>query len=121
MVKNMKNMSTPKQWQKPKKKKYVNSKPYILYALELEDGYWYIGTTVNLEKRFEQHVIGEGASWTKVHKPIRVHESRLTKITKLSRVAKLEDQMTLDYVLLYGEANVRGGKWCRVIYPNYPK
>lgn len=114
-------MSTPKRWPKPKKKKYVNTKPYILYALELEDGYWYIGITVNMEKRFLQHSLGGGAAWTKVHKPIRVHETRLTTITKKSRAAKLEDQMTLDYALLYGESNVRGGKWCRVRYPNYPK
>ena len=38
-----------------------------LYMLPLEDGCYYVGTTVNINKRYNQHAAGTGAAWTKLH------------------------------------------------------
>ena len=48
----------------------------VLYVLRLRNDKWYIGRTSNLERRFEQHMNGDGAKWTSLHKPINIHESR---------------------------------------------
>lgn len=103
------------------KKKVKNYKPYFLYALELEDGCYYVGISVNVEKRFKKHSIGKGAVWTQRHKPIRIIEVRPTGLFKESKAVVLEDAMTIEYAKMYGEANVRGGKYCRILNPQYPK
>ena len=49
----------------------VKSKNYI-YILSLEDECYYIGRTYNVKKRFQQHLSGEGAVWTELHRPIKI-------------------------------------------------
>ena len=36
----------------------------FLYILPLEGGNWYVGTTENINKRYEAHASGSGAAWT---------------------------------------------------------
>ena len=43
-----------------------------VYILECADGSYYTGNTVNLEWRLYQHQIGEGGSWTKGRRPVRL-------------------------------------------------
>jgi predicted GIY-YIG superfamily endonuclease len=76
----------------------------LVYVLELEGDNWYIGKTHNLNVRLAQHWSGEGAKWTKLHKPLR-----------LSRVSmnETEQKVALDYIALFGKENVRGGSWTR--------
>lgn len=45
---------------------------YFVYVLECDNGSYYIGQTENLEKRWQEHISGRGAKWTKFHKPIRI-------------------------------------------------
>ena len=45
---------------------------WFVYVLLCEDGSFYKGMTNDLYFRFYQHYIGEGADWTKTHKPIKV-------------------------------------------------
>lgn len=104
-----------------KKRRHRNTKPYFLYALELEDGYWYVGMTIDVDKRFTQHMEGKGAKWTALHKPLRIYEIRATNIINPKTASRHEDMMALDYALQYGEANVRGGQWSRVLSPGWPK
>ncbi len=42
---------------------------WFVYALECEGGSVYIGHTDDLARRFDQHVSGRGAEWTKTHPP----------------------------------------------------
>lgn len=76
----------------------------LVYVLELENDKWYIGKTHNLNVRLAQHWGGQGAKWTKLHKPL-----------KLSRVVmyQTEQKVTDDYIGLFGRENVRGGSWTR--------
>jgi len=45
---------------------------YYTYVIECEDGSFYVGQASDMMKRWEQHVSGQGANWTKSHKPIRI-------------------------------------------------
>lgn len=42
------------------------------YILECSDGSFYTGSTIDLERRLEQHQIGEGANHTKKHLPVKL-------------------------------------------------
>ena len=42
----------------------------VTYALKLEDGCFYIGTTRHLRKRLRNHFNGNGAKLCRIHKPI---------------------------------------------------
>ena len=45
----------------------------VVYTLELEDGYYYVGATHNLNQRLSQHISGIGAKFMRVHAFKRVH------------------------------------------------
>lgn len=45
---------------------------YFVYMLVCEDGSFYLGSTDNVDKRFQAHVSGKGASYTRSHKPVKV-------------------------------------------------
>jgi len=46
------------------------------YLIECIDGSYYTGVTTDVERRYEQHVKGEGARYTRSHKPLRLLASR---------------------------------------------
>jgi len=43
-----------------------------MYILKCADGTYYVGSTVNLEKRFSQHQAGEGANYTRRRLPVEL-------------------------------------------------
>lgn len=85
----------------------------VIYILRLEHGYWYIGRTTNMERRYIQHTLGKGAKWTFLHRPLAIHE------TIPMKSEKHEDEITIEYMKKYGMHNVRGGKFCQVELKNY--
>ena len=77
------------------------NKKYYVYLLQTEDNTLYCGFTGNVEKRFEAHRSGNGAKYTRAHKPDKIVYSQEfstksdamkeeIRIKKLSRVKKLE-------------------------------
>jgi predicted GIY-YIG superfamily endonuclease len=80
----------------------------VIYVLRLKNDKWYVGRSSSLERRFEQHMKGEGSKWTFLHQPINIHETRELKSDED------EDNVTLEYMKQYGYYNVRGGKFCAV-------
>jgi putative endonuclease len=42
------------------------------YMLECADGTYYVGSTVDLERRVAQHDAGEGAAYTRGRRPVRL-------------------------------------------------
>jgi putative endonuclease len=44
----------------------------VMYILFCGNGQYYTGSTINLEKRLEQHHLGEGANFTKKHLPVKL-------------------------------------------------
>ena len=81
------------------------AKQTTIYALQLEDGKYYIGKTNNLEQRFQEHQNGLGSAWTSLHQPIKIH-----KVIKGSSPFE-EDKVTKEYMAKYGIDNVRGGSY----------
>ena len=45
---------------------------YYLYMLRCEDGSIYTGTAKDYLKRYEEHLRGKGAKYTKAHKAIKI-------------------------------------------------
>jgi len=43
-----------------------------LYILECSDGSFYVGSTIDLERRFLQHQFGEGAVYTRTRRPVKL-------------------------------------------------
>ena len=79
-----------------------------IYALELEDGKYYIGKTDNPEYRIENHFNSTGSAWTKLYKPLKAIE------IKPDCDDYDEDKITIQYMDKYGIDNVRGGSFVSV-------
>lgn len=45
---------------------------YFVYMLICQDGSYYLGSTNDVGKRFQTHLAGKGASYTRSHKPVSV-------------------------------------------------
>ena len=43
-----------------------------VYILECSDGSYYVGSTVDLERRVSEHDLGLGAAYTKRRRPVRL-------------------------------------------------
>ena len=85
----------------------------MIYTLELEDGCYYVGITHNINMRYAQHLAGQGAGWTTVHKPLRILE-----VFSQDATLRRENEITKQYMEKYGEAKVRGGSYCKVQRPD---
>ncbi len=44
----------------------------VVYTLELEEGYWYVGWSRDPTTRIASHFLGCGSKWTQLHPPIAV-------------------------------------------------
>ena len=47
-------------------------KKYYTYILLIENNSLYCGYTDDVEKRFQAHISGKGAKYTKAHKPLKI-------------------------------------------------
>lgn len=43
--------------------------PWLLYILECSNGAWYTGITTDVDRRYQQHCLGKGARYTRMHPP----------------------------------------------------
>jgi putative endonuclease len=66
------------------------SAPYWLYLLECENGTYYAGIAVDVEKRYFQHVFGLGAKFTRAWPPVRVLAARQYKDKSAALRAELQ-------------------------------
>ena len=65
---------------------------FFVYAIECENGSVYIGHTEDVQRRYEEHVAGRGAEWTKRHPPRRIAywEEQPSKSAAIAREKKLK-------------------------------
>ena len=75
---------------------------WCVYALECEDGSFYIGHTEHLDRRFDEHSKGKGANWTKRHPPKRVAywEVQPTQAAAVEREKKLKTGSGCEWLKL---------------------
>jgi predicted GIY-YIG superfamily endonuclease len=76
-----------------------------IYILRLQGGHYYIGKSNNPMKRYEEHLRGNGSSWTRLYKPIAC-ERVITNASAFD-----EDKYTKEYMAKYGIEKVRGGTY----------
>ncbi len=92
------------------------SEEYVIYVLELEGGYFYVGKTQKkrLNVRMCEHRNG-GCMWTKVH--------RFENVIKVDQMRSIfdEDNTTKQYMMRYGVDNVRGGSYSSQYLPIFQK
>lgn len=62
-----------------------------VYLLECENQLTYIGSTNDVERRFEQHKCGKGAKFTRANKPLRI--LRYAPFDSRSEACKFESQL----------------------------
>ena len=84
----------------------------FIYVLRLTGNRFYIGKTTNMEQRFEQHLSGTAAAWTKKYKPISI-ERIIYDIHPYD-----EDKFTKQYMATFGIDYVRGGSYTQVNLPD---
>ncbi len=53
-----------------------SNKVWFVYVIECVDGSLYTGITVDLESRFQAHLLGKGARYTRSHPPLRILASQ---------------------------------------------
>jgi len=83
-----------------------------IYILELENGKYYVGRTVNADLRIDKHFNHNGSYWTAKHKP--------RKVIRIMNNCNIydEDKYTLQMMAQYGVDNVRGGSFTKIILPD---
>lgn len=87
-----------------------------IYVLKLEAGKYYVGSLFSVSPdsqiadhpRILKHFNGQGAEWTKLHRPVELIE------TKFPVDEFEEDKQTKIYMSKYGIDNVRGGSYCEI-------
>ena len=99
---------------------YRQPKMYFGYILELEDGCYYVGITVNPWLRFTEHRLCINPSaWTRLHSYKKVHS--MCCLGHDEKEAKVwERNTTLMSMRKYGWQNVRGGGWTRCVLKKCP-
>lgn len=84
---------------------------WTLYVLQLKNSKYYVGITAQkVQSRYEQHLNGKGAKWTKQHPPLGIVEHYPIGSMPESEAVLIETNKTLEYIAQYGSENVRGGK-----------
>lgn len=76
-----------------------------IYILKLEGNRYYIGYTSDPKKRINEHLNGNGCSFTKKYKPIAVEK------IKYNDDPNKVDKYVIKYMKKFGINNVRGGTY----------
>ena len=79
----------------------------MIYVLELENGKYYVGYSLLYKHRIQKHFDGDGSSWTRLHKPVKVVEI-------LEGTKDTEREVTLRYMRTHGWENVRGAGYTAI-------
>jgi putative endonuclease len=95
----------------------MDSISWYIYVLLCNGGYFYIGITLNIDKRLHQHNTQTGANFTKKHKPIRCIYTECLNTLNKKEASKIETLYTRFYRSIYGADNVVGGKLLQLKSP----
>lgn len=96
-----------------KTKERVSSTNWSVYVLRLRENKFYIGVSVDVDKRYKQHTeMGkDSASFCNKYGIECLWEIIDTGKTKLNEAMVIEDEIALKYLKKYGISNVRGGRF----------
>ena len=79
----------------------VSMKKYFVYMLLTKNNTLYCGYTDDIEKRFEQHLSGKGAKYTRANKPIKIVYSKefTSKSEALKEEYRIKHKLTKEQKL----------------------
>ncbi|MBD2303683.1 GIY-YIG nuclease family protein [Nostoc sp. FACHB-190] len=92
-----------------KKREIVYNQNISIYVLQLENDCYYIGQSINVERRLEEHRQGQGASFTKLNPVRNLIEVFVTETNKLIEAEVYEDFFVMKYIEQHGAEKVKGG------------
>jgi len=77
---------------------------FYVYILQCIDGTYYTGYTKDIEERAKQHQNGNGARYTRSHRPQRVayfeiFDTRSAAMKRERQIKKLSHQQKLDLII----------------------
>ena len=82
--------------------------PTTIYKLNLKNGKKYVGKTVDIDRRMNQHFSGNGSKVTKKFKPV---DGKTIDEVPGFFSDDVEQYHTKEYMNKYGYENVRGGSY----------
>jgi len=87
---------------------------FFVYAIRCDDASIYIGQTEDLRRRWNEHVKGNGADWTKGHKPISIvhyeeYASREEAVAREQSLKTTSGRRWLKEEITAGRARQAGG------------
>lgn len=91
------------------KQERIYDSPISIYVLELENGCYYVGQSINVARRWSEHQDGTGVGWTKRHRPLRLLGVIATGLYSSKEAEQVEDWYTIRHMRTKGWAFVRGG------------
>ena len=76
---------------------------YYTYLLLTDNNTFYCGYTDDLEKRFQKHLSGKGAKYTRAHKPIKIvyskeFENKSDAMKEEARIKKLSHKEKAELI-----------------------
>ena len=80
---------------------------YYLYILQTQDNTLYCCITLDVEKRFNEHLSGKGAKYTRAHKPLKIvykkeFETKSEALKEEIRIKKLPRAKKLELIATQG-------------------
>lgn len=88
---------------------YRTKKQYFVYVLECENDCFYIGITLDINKRFKKHIGGYAAEFTKDNKPIKIIETMPTHTIERGLACVFENYKVCEYKRLHPNKKIGGG------------
>lgn len=92
-----------------KKRERVFEQFINIYVLRLENGCYYVGQSINVERRLEEHRQGKGANFTKLNPVLSLIEVLKTETKRMIVGEVYEDFFVMKYIEKYGAEKVKGG------------
>lgn len=92
-----------------KKAEYRTKKQYYVYVLECENNAFYVGIAFDIEKRFEQHLGGNAAKFTKENYPTKIVETMPTHTIEMGLACVFENYKVCEYRRKYPNHKIGGG------------
>ena len=86
---------------------------FIGYVLHLQNDNWYVGISARGTDRLYEHFCGMGAKWTKLHRPVEVHQ--ITYVGDREKAIRWERENTISLMAEKGWEKVRGAHFCHVV------
>ena len=84
----------------------------FIYVLRLQNSKYYVGSSNDVDRRFQEHQNGRGSAWTRLYPPIEIQNQY--RVEPGRHTALEEDVQVKHMMLRHGIENVRGGSYCNV-------